>query len=38
MEPPIASEKVVMDRKIFCLDLKKNRRGRVLKITEDVQC
>jgi len=35
-EPPLASEKVVIDRKIFYLDLKENRRGRVLKITEDV--
>jgi hypothetical protein len=34
--PPIASEKVVVERKIFFLDLKENQRGRVLKITEDV--
>lgn len=34
--PPIASEKVTVDRKIFFLDLKENHRGRVLKITEDV--
>jgi len=33
---PIASEKVLADRKIFFLDLKENHRGRVLKITEDV--
>jgi hypothetical protein len=33
---PIASEKVVIDRKIFFLDLKENHRGRFLKITEDV--
>jgi hypothetical protein len=33
---PIASEKVVNDRKIFFLDLKENQRGRFLKITEDV--
>jgi hypothetical protein len=33
---PLASEKVVIDRKIFFLDLKENRRGRFLKITEDV--
>jgi len=29
-------EKVVVDRKIFYLDLKENQRGRFLKITEDV--
>jgi hypothetical protein len=34
--PPIASEKVAIDRKIFFLDLKENQRGRFLKITEDV--
>jgi hypothetical protein len=34
--PPIASEKVRVDRKIFFMDLKENHRGRVLKITEDV--
>ncbi len=33
---PLASEKVVVDRKIFFLDLKENARGRFLKITEDV--
>lgn len=33
---PIASEKVVNERKIFFLDLKENRRGRFLKITEEV--
>jgi hypothetical protein len=32
----IASEKVVSGRKIFFLDYKENSRGRVLKITEDV--
>jgi PurA ssDNA and RNA-binding protein len=34
--PPIASEKVAFERKIFFLDLKENQRGRFLKITEDV--
>jgi hypothetical protein len=34
--PPIASEKIVIERKIFFLDLKENQRGRFLKITEDV--
>jgi hypothetical protein len=34
--PPLASEKVMIDRKIFFLDLKENQRGRFLKITEDV--
>lgn len=34
--PPIASEKVLIERKTFFLDLKENHRGRVLKITEDV--
>jgi len=33
---PIASEKIVNERKIFFLDLKDNQRGRFLKITEDV--
>lgn len=33
---PLASEKIVVDRKIFFLDLKENNRGRFLKITEDV--
>lgn len=33
---PIASEKILIDRKIFFLDLKENQRGRFLKITEDV--
>lgn len=33
---PIASEKIVNDRKVFFLDLKENNRGRFLKITEDV--
>lgn len=33
---PIASEKIVNQRKIFFLDLKENQRGRFLKITEDV--
>ena len=33
---PLATEKVVVDRKIFFLDLKENQRGRFLKITEDV--
>jgi len=34
--PPIASEKVAIERKLFFLDLKENQRGRFLKITEDV--
>ena len=33
---PLATEKIVVDRKIFFLDLKENARGRFLKITEDV--
>lgn len=33
---PIASKKIVNERKIFFLDLKENQRGRFLKITEDV--
>jgi len=33
---PIASEKIVIERKVFFLDLKENQRGRFLKITEDV--
>lgn len=35
-EPPIASEKIVWERKVFFMDLKENQRGRFLKITEDV--
>jgi hypothetical protein len=35
--PPLMTEKIVTDRKIFFLDLKENSRGRVLKITEDVR-
>ena len=35
--PPLMTEKIVTDRKIFFLDLKENARGRVLKITEDVR-
>ncbi len=35
-QAPIASEKIVNERKIFSLDLKENQRGRFLKITEDV--
>ena len=34
--PPIASEKIAHERKLFFLDLKENQRGRFLKITEDV--
>jgi hypothetical protein len=33
---PIASEKIVSERKTFFIDLKENNRGRFLKITEDV--
>ena len=35
--PPLHSEKLVSDRKIFFLDLKENDRGRFIKITEDVR-
>ncbi len=35
-DPPIASEKIMWERKLFFLDLKENQRGRFLKITEDV--
>ena len=34
--PPLASEKFTIDRKVFFLDLKENERGRFIKITEDV--
>lgn len=30
------TEKILADRKVFFLDLKKNARGMVVKITEDV--
>lgn len=36
-QPPLHTEKLVTDRKIFFLDLKENDRGRVIKITEDVR-
>jgi hypothetical protein len=32
----LASEKVVIGRKLFFLDLKENNRGRFMQITEDV--
>jgi hypothetical protein len=35
-DEPLASEKILVDRKVFFLDLKENQRGRFLKITEDV--
>ena len=35
--PPLHTEKLVSDRKIFFLDLKENDRGRFVKITEDVR-
>ena len=35
--PPLHSEKIVTDRKIFFLDLKEDDRGRMIKITEDVR-
>jgi hypothetical protein len=35
-DDPLASEKILVDRKVFFLDLKENQRGRFLKITEDV--
>lgn len=30
------TEKIIADRKVFFMDLKENARGRVVKITEDV--
>lgn len=35
--PPLHSEKIVGERKIFFLDLKENDRGRFIRITEDVR-
>ncbi len=35
--PPLHSEKIMGERKIFFLDLKENDRGRFIKITEDVR-
>lgn len=35
--PPLHSEKIIGERKIFFLDLKENERGRFIKITEDVR-
>jgi hypothetical protein len=34
--PPLATEKLYSERKVFFLDLKENDRGRFVKITEDV--
>ena len=36
-DPPLITEKIITDRKVFFLDLKENNRGRVLTITEDVR-
>lgn len=35
--PPLHTEKIITERKLFFLDLKENDRGRVVKITEDVR-
>lgn len=35
--PPLHSEKIVGERKVFFLDLKENERGRFIRITEDVR-
>jgi len=35
--PPLHSEKIVGEHKIFFLNLKENDRGRFIKITEDVR-
>ena len=35
--PPLHSEKIVGERKVFFMDLKENDRGRFIKITEDVR-
>lgn len=37
MNDTIKSESIQVERKIFFLDLKENRRGRFLRITEDVR-
>jgi hypothetical protein len=37
MEEVLASGKVQVERKLFYFDLKQNRKGRFLKITEDVR-
>lgn len=36
METVLKSEKILVERKAFYLDLKENARGRFLRITEDV--
>lgn len=36
-QPPLHTEKLYAERKVFFLDLKENDRGRVVKITEDVR-
>ncbi len=36
METNLASQKILVERKLFFLDYKENPRGRFLKITEDV--
>ena len=37
MEDTIASDKIQIERKLFFFDLKENRRGILLRITEDVR-
>ena len=36
MEKELHSERIFVERKVFFFDLKENKRGRFLKITEDV--
>lgn len=36
-QPPLYSEKIISDRKVFFIDLKENNRGKFVKITEDVR-
>lgn len=36
-DPPLHTEKITTDRKIYFLDLKENDRGKFVKITEDVR-
>ena len=36
-DPPVHTEKITTERKIYFLDLKENDRGKFVKITEDVR-
>lgn len=35
-EPPLASEKLIVGRKVFVLNLRENEQGRFLKVSEEI--